>query len=384
MFMYKQLRVTTSQWESAVRKICDIFWEEHNMCCLVRVVQCSTKASHDDEVLPQFRELLRFFVRFDGNFSPSDNSSSNDSRKGEDQLKHWEDQIQVRIALSGMMRHAICTQKIGWIHQPKIDPIIHQPWIRSYCCDQWGWDSLLKRSQTVDVAFGGCLWSLATGDRILLKLEKISLIRQIYLEPYGSMMFNGTTVEDLKSSPRNFPHVPRFSHLPKASDSDSQKSLPGAIPMALKSDFSGSGFAMAVTTNGVRSVEIEATILPQLHSCRIKVKGLQPCTIFPACPEVLRFENSKDIKGIYGIYLYNYIFIDGLRWTFRGVAFIWLMYVLISMQYYVVIHIYNAYQLLKSQSLFVHPSSLSIMTISPKVMLNMPDLTTCLQIIQNT
>lgn len=61
---------------------------------------------------------------------------------------------------------------------------------------------------------------------------------------------------------------------------------------------------------------------------------------FPvACPEVLRFENSKDIKGIYGIYLYNYIFIDGLRWTFRGVAFIWLMYVLISMQYYVVIHI---------------------------------------------
>lgn len=181
---------------------------------------------------------------------------------------------------------------------------------------------MLKRSQTVDVAFGGCLWSLATGDRILLKLEKISLIRQIYLEPYGSMMFNGTTVEDLKSSPRNFPHVPRFSHLPKASDSDSQKSLPGAIPMALKSDFSGSGFAMAVTTNGVRSVEIEATILPQLHSCRIKVKGLQPCTIFPACPEVLRFENSKDIKGIYGIYLYNYIFIDGLRWTFRGVAFI--------------------------------------------------------------
>lgn len=83
------------------------------MCCLVRVVQCSTKASHDDEVLPQFRELLRFFVRFDGNFSPSDNSSSNDSRKGEDQLKHWENQIQVRIALSGMMRHAICTQKIG-------------------------------------------------------------------------------------------------------------------------------------------------------------------------------------------------------------------------------------------------------------------------------
>lgn len=60
------------------------------------------------------------------------------------------------------------------------------------------------------------------------------------------------------------------------------------------------------------------------------------------------------------------------------------IYAVLCSYTHIYIYIYNAYQLLKSQSLFVHPSSLSIMTISPKVMLNMPDLRTCLQIIQNT
>lgn len=273
------------------------------MCCLV--VQCSTKASHDDEALPQFREPLRFFVRFDGISVPVTTPAPMIPGREKTSWNIGKTRFKFALPLAVWCGQPNLYQK-NWVNSPtQIDPIIHQPWIRSYCCGQWGWDSLLKRSQTVDVAFGGCLWSLATG----LKLEKSLWSDRFILShmvQWCSMAQLLRTWSLLQGISHIFPDFPIF---PKHPTPTPLSRLPGAIPMALKSDFSGSGFAMAVTTNGVRSVEIEATILPQLHSCRIKVKGLQPCTIFPACPEVLRFENSKDIKGIYGIYLYIY------RWT---------------------------------------------------------------------
>ena len=173
----------------AVRKICDIYWEEHNMCCLV--VQCSTKANHDDEVLPQFLEPLRFFVRFDGISVPVTTPAPMIPGREKTSWNIGKTRFKFALPLAVWCGMQFVPKNLSEFTNPNWPD--NSPWIRLYCCGQWGWDSLLKRSQTVDVAFGGCLWSLATGDRILLKLEKISLIRQIYLEPYGSMMFNGTT-----------------------------------------------------------------------------------------------------------------------------------------------------------------------------------------------
>ena len=249
----------------AVRKICDIYWEEHNMCCLV--VQCSTKANHDDEVLPQFLEPLRFFVRFDGISVPVTTPAPMIPGREKTSWNIGKTRFKFALPLAVWCGMQFVPKNLGEFTNPNWPD--NSPWIRLYCCGQWGWDSLLKRSQTVDVAFGGCLWSLATGDRILLKLEKISLIRQIYLEPYGSMMFNGTT------------------HIFPSSQSIRLR-LPEISPRC-----HSHGFEIRLLwirflpwrSRLVSDREIEATILPQLHSCRIKVKGLQPCTIFPACPE---------------------------------------------------------------------------------------------------
>lgn len=275
----------------AVRKICDIYWEEHNMCCLV--VQCSTKANHDDEVLPQFLEPLRFFVRFDGISVPVTTPAPMIPGREKTSWNIGKTRFKFALPLAVWCGMQFVPKNLGEFTNPNWPD--NSPWIRLYCCGQWGWDSLLKRSQTVDVAFGGCLWSLATGDRILLKLEKISLIRQIYLEPYGSMMFNGTT--------HIFPDFPIFPKHPTPTPRNLSQ-----VPFPWLWNPTSLDPVLPWRSRLVSDREIEATILPQLHSCRIKVKGLQPCTIFPACPEVLRFENSKDKKE-YTAYTYIIIYL---------------------------------------------------------------------------
>ncbi len=187
------------------------------------------------------------------NFSPSDNSSSNDARKGEYQLKEREDQTQVGIALSTSAMQFVPNKN----SPTPIDPIIYQPWflvllLVGIVCPNY--------PRLVDVAFGGCLWSLAAGLGPFFQLERISLIWQTYLEPY-MVQFNGTTVEDFKFS-KGFPHIFTIQSQKHPSKSSRQ----GAIPMALKSDFSGSGFAM------VRSISREQT-----HPCFNLNKAINSC-----------------------------------------------------------------------------------------------------------